>query len=148
MSKRTLLLLGVLAIASLFAVVGCNNSSSVITPPPVDEQPVPAPQSLTANYTSNSALLSWAPSTSALVTGYNIYRYSPSPDRENAFVKVNASPVAQAYMVFTGPADATFFRVRAVTSTGREGASSSAYRVDAVVPQTPGQDPPPREGEL
>lgn len=134
MLSRKLVILGILVTACLgAALVGCGSDSVVA--PPGDQQPLPVPEGLNANLDAQGNVsLHWQASANPAVAGFNIYRYSPSPSRENAFLKVNAAPLADASSsneIFSLGGD---FRVKSVAQDGRESAASPAFHLDPLSP--------------
>lgn len=81
--------------------------------------------------TSHWVTLTWTASTSAGVTGYNIYRGTVSG---GPYTRINSTPVAgTSYVDSTVAAGQTYYYVaRSVTSTGVESVNSN--QAQAVVP--------------
>jgi hypothetical protein len=127
MLSRKLVLLGILVTATLgLAAAGCGSNSSSIIAPVVDEQPLPAPEAITAtvDVTTGGVSLSWLPLASASVAGYNVYAYAPSITRETAYVKVNSTLLVRPVLEGLQYVDGGDFIVKAVSSTGKEGVAS------------------------
>ena len=153
MFSRKLVLLGILVTATIgVSLMGCGNSNSVVTPtpaPPVDEQPLPPVNGFSVGSAGSNVELDWAASSSAVVTGYNVYRYWPAPDRENAYVKLNDTPVSTNHFSDAQLNTGGVFKVRAVDATGRESASPGYILVNPLPSggNPPGGDVPPVSGD-
>ncbi|HVP37975.1 MAG TPA: hypothetical protein VMS93_02210 [Candidatus Saccharimonadales bacterium] len=143
MLSRKLVLMGILVTACVgLAVVGCGDNNSIVRPP-VDEQPLPAPQGFTAamNTTTAELTFSWLPSSNSTVRGYEVFMYAPSPSREDAYVKLTPSPVNGTSITRYNLQDGGDFILKAVSSTGLEGLATHAVHVD---PYSPPPDIPVR----
>ena len=133
MLSRKLVLLGILVTAALgLVVVGCGGKSGSVTAPLVDEQPLPAPEAITAtvDVATGDIALSWLPLASASVAGYNVYAYSPSATRESAYVKINPGLLVQPTLDRLQYVDGGDFIVKAVSTTGKEGLASHFVHLD------------------
>ena len=136
MLSRKLVILGILVTACCGAAfIGCGNNSTVTQPPVVNEQPIPTPDGISATGdNTGSVTLHWNASSSSQVVGYNVYSYSPSPNSENAYRKINPSVVATNQFTSDDLAFGGDFRVKAVNSFGHEGSPSAAYHLYPNIP--------------
>jgi len=125
MLSRKLVVLGALLTACFGTVlVGCGNEAGV-TQPILDEAPVATPSGFTAVASpTGQVTLTWNASSSSQVSGYNVYAYSPSPDRANAYVKLTSSPVAVTYYSSDELLQGGDFRITALNSSGHESAAT------------------------
>jgi hypothetical protein len=133
MLSRKLVVVGLLLTASLgTALVGCGSSSNNVVAP--DQQPLPTPDGLSTSFDQGVLVLHWDASASAAVVGYNVYKFTPDPASESAYLKLNASPISGATCnsdVFQAGGD---FRVRSVGADGRESAFSAPIHLDPYSP--------------
>ena len=77
---------------------------------------------------------------------YQICLYSPSPDRDNAYVPVADATQASMWLPTVGESVTYYYRVRAVDQAGNESALSAAITVNleaAGVFRDPQPDDPP-----
>jgi hypothetical protein len=126
MLSRKLVLLGILVTAVLGLVVaGCGDNTS-LTRPPVDEQPLAAPEGITAtvDVITGAVSLSWLPPASVGVAGYNVYKFEPTPLREGAYVRITQAPVAQPTLTCFDFQEGGDFLLKAVRTSGAEGLAS------------------------
>ncbi|MEP7028994.1 MAG: fibronectin type III domain-containing protein [Candidatus Eisenbacteria bacterium] len=132
MSLRRLLSVAVLAV-STFAVAGCATDNPVAALSNLDATAPGAPTSLQADARQGALVLSWDASADADVAGYNVYRYSPDPARENSYVKVNSALVSGTeYTVTDATGEASWYRVKAVDTSANSSAASSAVEASAA----------------
>ena len=121
--KPSRLLLSTLVVLSLAALLsGCGQNTTPTGVTTLDETAPAAPTEITkvASDAFPGGILTWQPSTSAGVAGYDVYQYLPDPTREDAYVLVaqtDASttqyPLPLYYEVQT-----LYFRVKAVSGAG------------------------------
>ncbi len=117
--RLTLPSLSAIAIAVLLS--SCGNDSTPTGVAPVDSAPPAAPTALGVDTDQGTGAqsLTWEPSTSPSVTGYQVFVYSPSPARDNAYVLMGATTASTT--TFPLPAVAIagiqFYRVRAVSGS-------------------------------
>jgi hypothetical protein len=81
----------------------------------------PAQVSLVREEGSGDAILVWTASASPNVASYEVFRYSPSPDRDNAYVLADQVDAALTSFDLPVCTELTTFhyRVRAVSDNGR-----------------------------
>ena len=133
MLSRKLVVVGLLLTATLgTTLVGCGDSASVVAP---DQQPLPTPEGLSTSLDAQGVLaLHWDAAASASVVGYNVYKFTPDPAKDSAYLKLNSSPFSGAACsseVFQQGGD---FRVRSVGADGRESAFSAPLHLDPYSP--------------
>lgn len=127
----------VLALA-VAAFAGCATDNP-LTASGIDSTAPGAPTNLTASASGGNLLLTWDPSSDADVAGYDVYRYSPDPARENAYVKINGALVTgDEYVVTDASTTSSWYRVKAVDASSNSSASSGALA--AAAPTTGGAD--------
>jgi hypothetical protein len=126
-----------LVVTAALAVVlaGCGSSSDVngVTPPD-DTAPPDAPVAVQLGADANGrAALVWTASTSASVSGYEVYEYSPDPSRDNAYVLCSDSDPGDTSFSLPSMGEDTsaIFRVRAVTAGGTRSAFSPTVTVQS-----------------
>jgi hypothetical protein len=138
------------ALTLAVALSGCGKKSTPMAPAALDEAPPAAPSRLALGVEpdAQTALLSWLPSPSANVAHYQVYQYSPSTDRENAYVLVGQTDAAvQQYVLPYSDADSSpIYRLRAVSGTGVlsdwSAASTMVINGSGPEPETdPGDEP-------
>lgn len=114
---------------ALFALVGCGTTNPVSsTSGGLDTTPPAAPQNLKAGLDNGGdLLLTWDASSDADVAGYDVYRYSPDPSRENAYVKINSALVTDtSYLVTDATTTDAYYRVKAIDRSSNVSSSSTA----------------------
>ena len=124
-------LIGVLmvTIATMAMLVGCG--SSTLTGPLTgnDTAPPAAPDNVTLTYDAQGQpIITWAPSASGNVKGYEVYLYSPSPDRASAYVLMDDPNSVDTQFLLPPNAAGTdlIFRVQAINQSGARSALSAA----------------------
>jgi len=139
------------AVAMLLALTlavmlgGCSkNTTPTGLDPALDQAPpaIPAQIVVEANGSTSSAALDWTPSSSANAASYQIYQYSPAPDRVGAYVLVGETEAATTYYTLPPTSLGTFYyRLRTTSTTGvqSEWSASVQVTVEALV----GGDPVP-----
>lgn len=113
--------LAALTLAAL--LVGCSKKSTPTGVTPLDETPPAPPTHVMGmpDLANGCVLLQWAPSTSPNVRGYEVFFYSPSPDRENAWVVITETDADVTQYPLPNVTETTveYYRVRAVTPSGK-----------------------------
>lgn len=109
------------ALGAAIAISGCGTAGSPTSPNAVlDSTPPATPSGLVAAPDGNGYTeLAWTPNSEADVAGYEVYMYSPSPGRDNAYLLVGE--VTNGHSWQTPGMDETgtyYFRVRAVDASG------------------------------
>jgi hypothetical protein len=130
-----------LAVATL---AGCATDNP-LTAAGIDSTAPGAPTNLAASDRSGSLVLSWDASADADVVGYDVYRYSPDPARENSYVKINGAIVTgNEYVVSDASDAASWYRVKAVDASSNASPASGALAAAApgVGSVTEGSDLP------
>lgn len=152
MSLRRVLSAAVLAV-SVVAISGCATDNPVSSLSGLDATAPGAPTSLVAEDRAGALVLAWNASADADVAGYNVYRYSPDPARENAYVKINGALVTGTEFVVTDAgSDASWYRIKAVDTSANTSAASGAIQGAATgapgtidnLPAEPGIEKAPR----
>ncbi len=127
--------------AALFVVSGCGTTNPVSSgSAALDSTPPAAPQNLKSTLADSGGLvLSWDASADADVAGYNVYRYSPDPSRENAYVKLNDALVTGTQYIVSDATDSEgYYRVKAVDRSANTSSASSALEAAGAVPSGSG----------
>jgi len=125
MFARRAVAVSVLALA-VAAFAGCATDNP-LSPANIDASAPGAPTNLIAGERSGNLVLSWDASSDADVVGYDVYRYSPDPARENSYVKVNSGlVVGTEFVVADAEPIAAWYRVKAVDAGSNASASSGA----------------------
>lgn len=129
-------LIWIAASALLLALAGCGGSSSPVSPTSaLDSAPPSAPTGLAVALDGNGArALSWTPNAEPDLGSYQVYQYSPSPIRDNAYVLVAtvASGTTQWKLPDAASDVSTFFKVSAVDQTGNRSAQSAPLAVQLL----------------
>jgi hypothetical protein len=128
---------------ALFALVGCGTTNPVAnTSGALDTTPPAAPQNLKTGLDDGGGLLlTWDASSDADVAGYNVYRYSPDPSRENAYVQINGALVTTtSYEVSDATPDGSYYRVKAIDRSSNVSSSSSTVDGASGTPASGGTD--------
>lgn len=137
--------------ALLFALAGCGSTTSPVSPSnSLDSAPPAAPSGLAVALDTNGArALSWAPNGEPDLGSYQVYQYSPSPTRDNAYVLVGT--VGSATCTWTLPtvgADTpTYFKLSAVDQNGNRSAQSAPLAV-LLLPSGMGPEPPSNDPSM
>ena len=136
-----------LAVVALLASCGKTNDAPLAPESPtLDDTAPPAPQGLSVRTDPMvpGGTLTWLDSSAGDVARYEVFEYSPSPDRDNAFVLAHTTDTAVTS--WTLPATTTptdkYFRVRAIDTNGNMGSMSSTIHV-ALWPGSRKRDPGP-----
>jgi hypothetical protein len=132
--------------ALLLAGCGSDGGPTAVTTS-LDSTPPQAPTGLVQTTGSGgSPVLRWTPNAEADLDGYEVYKYSPAPDRDNAYVMVGSVDGTPEYPL-TG-IGTSWYRVRALDRSGNRSAASSALTVSlqgggsAPSPSAPEDDNP------
>ncbi|MBI5709801.1 MAG: hypothetical protein HZC42_05755 [Candidatus Eisenbacteria bacterium] len=151
--RLTLPSLSAIAVAVLLS--GCGNDATPTGVAPVDSAPPAAPTALGVDTDQGTGAQSlvWEASTSPSVTGYQVFVYSPSPARDNAYVLMGATSASTTSFPLPGVAitELQFYRVRALAGSVN-GTLSNALEATLQPPSndgdgSPGGTPDPkREG--
>lgn len=118
--------------AAMAALTGCGDTANPTgLSSDVDTTPPPAPSSVYASYEGNGARLIWDASAAADVIGYQVYVYSPSPERDNAYVLADDADGSDTRFDVPGlEGDAqAVYRVRAVDASGNTSPFSASVTV-------------------
>ena len=136
----------VLVVLTLAVVLsGCSKNSTPTGLNSLDQAPPAAPTQISADLdaSTSTGVLQWTPSSSANVTGYQVYQYSPSPQRESSYVlaaETDANTTHYSLPAAYAPAT-LYYRLRAVSSTGAMSAWSAIVAVTVGPPQGGADDP-------
>jgi hypothetical protein len=126
MVARRSVSLAVLALA-VAALAGCATDNPLTPNGGIDATAPSAPTHLVAEDRAGSLVISWDASADADVVGYDVFRYSPDPARENSYVKINSGlVVGTEYVVADAPALASWYRVKAVDAGANASSASGA----------------------
>jgi hypothetical protein len=132
MTLRRVLSIAVLAV-SVVAVSGCATDNPVSSLSGLDATAPGAPSSILAVDRDGALVLTWNASADADVAGYNVYRYSPDPARENAYVKINGALITGTeYAVTDASSDPSWYRIKAVDTSANTSAASGAVQGAAL----------------
>lgn len=141
--RQVIPMLVVLTLAVMLS--GCGKNSAPTAPNSLDQAPPAAPTQIIAALDASipNGVLEWAPSSSANVAGYEVYQYSPSPERESAYVlaaetdaNTTQYPLPSNIVPMT-----VYYRLRSVSSTGVKSEWSALTAVTVGPPQGGGDDP-------
>jgi hypothetical protein len=136
--KRVVPMLVALVLAGM--LTGCGKDTlptrpSAVNPAPTLDQAPPAlPSQIVAELepTTGNAVLRWNPSTSANVSSYRVYVYSPDPTRENAYVLAGETDASTTHFILTWtPTGTPYYRMCANSTAGVQSAWSTPLQVPA-----------------
>lgn len=124
----------IVALASLAVLSGCGNSSDPVRVNPTLESSAPGiPTGLRVENSEfdGSRYVAWNPVAAGDLAGYQVYRYSPDPARENAYEMVAQIPNRETrYLLPTiEPGGSVTVRVRSVNEGGKLSALSQPFTV-------------------
>lgn len=138
------------SVAALLA--GCGQGSSPTAPDSSYDTTPPATPSqvgMSTDPTTGIASLDWDPSTAADIAGYQVFLYSPSPARDNAYVQV--AEVTAATPSFRMPVVSSetrlWYRVRAVDTSGNRSGLSTPYEA-VLIPGASSDSGTPGDGRV
>ena len=130
MVARRTVSFAVLALAVAF-FAGCATDNP-LTAAGIDSTAPGAPTNLVASARGGELLLTWDASSDGDVAGYDVYRYSPDPARENSYVKINSALVTDnEYLVSDASGSSSWYRVKAVDASSNSSAASGALAAAA-----------------
>lgn len=144
--KSSRLLLSTLVAVSLALVLsGCGQNTTPTGVTALDQTAPAAPTGLikVTSVTCPYGMLTWQPSTSANVVGYEVYQYLPDPTREDAYVLVGQTDAVttEFSLPFYYEVQTFYYRVKAISTAGLK----SGWSVTAAIPVGPtnsGSDEP------
>ena len=139
------ILSSLIALAIAAAISGCGKSAAPTSAvPTLDTAPPQAPSGLTVvtDPASGLEVLQWSPNSEADLARYQICLYSPSPDRDNAYLPVAEATQASMWLPTVGESVTYYYRVRAVDQSGNASALSALLTVHLNA-TGPGRDPQP-----
>ena len=141
--KQVIPMLVTLAVALMLS--GCSKNSAPTAPNSLDQAPPAAPTQIISELDpeTSGSLLEWTPSPSANVAGYEVYQYSPSPERESSYVLTAETDAntTQCGLPASTVAMTLYYRLRAVSSTGVKSEWSALAAVTVGPPQGGTDDP-------
>jgi len=124
---------------------GCSKDSTPTGLAPLDQAPPAMPSQVSADMdvTTGVVLIAWTPSSSANAAGYEIYQYSPSPDRESAYVLLGETEAATTHfsLPWTPALTTLYYRLCTVSATGVKSAWSAPVQITVGPPVGGGDDP-------
>lgn len=133
MKALRLISLPLASFATMAMLSGCADAVRPAEPGSViDTTPPPAPANLSMSYDAMARpVLIWEASTAPDVVGYLVYVYSPSPERDNAYVLTDdPDPGDNSFQLPNVTTDTeAVYRVRAVDVAGNRSAFSAAATV-------------------
>jgi len=128
-------LLVVLTLAAMLS--GCSKNATPTGVAPLDQAPPAAPSQIATDTgaSTGSTVLEWTPSSSANAAGYEIYQYSPNPDRESAYVLVGQTEAATTHYELPWTSQtAAYYRLRTTSATGVKSEWSATVLVSSAGP--------------
>ena len=144
MVARRTVSFSVLALAVAF-FAGCATDNP-LTAAGIDSTAPGAPTNLVASARGGELLLTWDASSDGDVAGYDVYRYSPDPARENSYVKINSSLITDNEYLVTDAAGSSWYRVKAVDASSNSSAASGALAATAPADGSADGNPIPEPG--
>lgn len=150
MKSRRILFPTLVALSLAALLSGCGQNSTPTGVTTLDQTAPAAPSQLLkeSDPTNPSGLLVWEPSTSANVSSYEVYRYSPDPSREDAYVLVGESDatVTQYPLPYSYESQTAYYRLKAVSTAGVKSAWSPTGAIH-LGPNTGSDDPQPKDAD-
>jgi hypothetical protein len=135
-------------VAAAVLLAGCGGDGGpTAANPSLDTTPPQAPTGLAqATDPHGNPVLRWTPNAEGDLDGYDVYKYSPAPDRDNAYVMVGQVARTAEYRI--DGAGTYWYRVRARDTSGNRSAASPSVSVTVTgrTPEPtpgPGDDPDP-----
>ena len=138
MRKRAIVKLMAVAFAlSLVPLINGCSEQATTSPGPVslqDTSPPAPPVCLDSQGRETGITLKWSPNVEPDLIGYNVYLYSPNPDRNESFLKLNDGPISNTEFRRNNltPNTDMFFRLTAVDQSGNESGFSSLLKASTV----------------
>jgi hypothetical protein len=132
---------------------GCSKNTTptgldrVTTVPALDQAPPALPSQIVGEWDSGAGrtALEWTPSSSANVASYQVYQYSPNPDRETAYLLVaETNATTTSYLLPLTPHETCYYRLRVTSTAGVQSGWSTPLPVVLGAPQ--GGDPSSDDG--
>jgi len=146
--KHVVSMLVALTLAAMLS--GCSKNTTptaVPTPDPIpalDQNPpaIPAQIIATRDEVTGPVTIEWTASSSANAASYQIYQYSPSPDRESAYVLIGETTATTTLYPLGWVMENAFYRLRTTSTTGVQSGWSAAVAISPSL----GGDPDPGDG--
>ncbi len=127
---------------------GCSKNTTPTSPDPTLDQAPPAiPAQIVADKDASTGAMhiEWTPSSSANVASYEIYKYSPDPEREGAYVLVGTTDAETTqYTLPWSSLGITYYHLRATSTAGVQSNSSAPLQVTFTT--SVGTEPDPNDG--
>ena len=147
--KRVVSMLVALTLAAMLS--GCSKNTTptaVDTVPTLDQNPpaIPAQIIATRDEVTGPVTIEWTASSSANAASYQIYQYSPSPDRESAYVLIGETTATTTLFPLGWAMENAYYRLRTTSTTGVQSAWSAIVQV--TVAPGGGGDPDPGDGTV
>jgi predicted phage tail protein len=124
---------------------GCSkNTTPTGLDPALDQAPPAIPAQIVAekDASAGTASLDWTPSSSASASSYEIYQYSPSPERESAYALVGETDAATTHYTLPLTSQNTaYYRLRTVSTAGVKSEWSATTQVSSAGPGSASEDP-------
>ncbi|HET7250113.1 MAG TPA: hypothetical protein VFI79_09725 [Gemmatimonadales bacterium] len=141
----------VIALATAALVAGCGKSTSptsVTTPTDSTAPAAPTSVSSTFDAATSLAYLTWQPSSSASVDGYEVWVYQPDPSRTNSYVLAGtvASPQTSWQLPVVGYTQTRWYQVRAFNGGGNNSSWTTPLQVTLSPAPTGGTGGSPLPG--
>jgi hypothetical protein len=126
-----LICLPLAGVATMAMLTGCGNSAAPTDPGQgLDTTPPPAPVHLYYSHDPQGRpVLAWDASTAPDVASYDVYIYSPSPDRDNAYLLISTDADNNYVLPTVSTTTSNTYRVRAVDTSGNKSAYSAAVGI-------------------
>jgi len=144
MRKRAIVQLAAVALmlSPALLVGGCSEQAT--TPAQVtsqDTSPPAPPVGLDVLPRNSGLVLNWSPNVEPDLVGYNVYLYSPSPERPESYVRFNNQPISATEFRHgkLRPNQQMIFRLTAVDLSGNESGFSSMIVASTEAIQLRGQ---------
>ncbi len=132
MNLRRIVVTALIASATVFALAGCDNSTSVTSPASLSSTPPAAPSNLVGVYNDSQQqdYLIWTASSSGTVASYEVWQYGDNP-AVNSGTLVGTSPAGTSYLALPAPTqnDIQLYRIRALSTGGTYSAFSATIQL-------------------
>lgn len=133
------------AVSLALVLSGCGQDTTPTGVTTLDQTAPAAPTGLikVTSLTCPAGMLTWQPSTSANVVGYEVHQYLPDPTREDAYVLVGQTDAitTEFSLPFSYEVQTFYYRVKAVSNAGLKSGWSATAAIP-IGPTNSGSDEP------
>ena len=130
--RHSIIAVGLAALA--LAAQGCGTNSTLApTSQSLDSTAPAAPSLVHSVKVPGGVALTWQANSEADIAGYEIYRFAPSPERDNAYVKVTSTLVTGTEWLAGDPVTCDgYYRVKAIDTSANASPASTPTLVTGI----------------